>query len=271
MPNKINTSWGKDADWYQGVVTDNDSYQQNVILPNLLRLMTNIPHAPFEGGLKGEKILDVGCGTGFFSKEFAKAGGVVTGVDVGEELLNIARKNVPKGKFIASSAEDMKAVASESVDKAVIVLALQNIADAGTALKECGRILKKDGQLFVVLNHPVLRIPQSSSWGWDPHLNPLPKGEGRVRGIQYRRLDSYLSEKKIKIQMHPGDNPEEHTWSFHRPLQVYFKMLFKAGFVVERLEEWVSHRITPVGTRKEAENRSRAEFPLFLALVATKR
>lgn len=260
MSNKINTSWGKDADWYQGVVTDNDSYQQNVILPNLMRLMTNIPHAPFEGGLKGERILDVGCGTGFFSKEFAKAGGVVTGVDVGKELIAIAKKTVPGVNFLVAPAEDMKAVASESADKAVIVLALQNIADAGTALKECGRILKKDGQLFIVLNHPVLRIPQSSSWGWD-----------EKEKAQYRRLDSYLSEKKIKIQMHPGDSPADHTWSFHRPLQVYFKMLFKAGFVVERLEEWVSHRITPVGTRKEAENRSRAEFPLFLALIGTKR
>jgi ubiquinone/menaquinone biosynthesis C-methylase UbiE len=261
MTKKLNTSWGKEAEWYEEVVQDNDSYQQKVILPNLLRLMEI---------KKGEAVLDVGCGTGFFSKAFALAGGKITGVDVGAELLSTAKKHNPNVDFLVQSAEHMPKVATGTFAKAAVVLALQNIEQAGSALAECFRVLQSEGKLYIVLNHPAFRVPQASSWGWDPHPNPLPTGVDIVSGVQYRRIDRYISEKKVKIQMHPGDDPSAHTWSFHRPLQYYFKLFAKAGFVVERLEEWVSHRNTPTGPRKEAENRARAEFPLFLALVLKK-
>lgn len=71
--------------------------------------------------------------------------------------------------------------------------------------------------------------------------------------------------------MHPGENPSEITWSFHRPLQFYFKFLGKKGLLVERLEEWVSHKETSAGPRKEAENKARSEFPMFMFLQAVKR
>ena len=70
--------------------------------------------------------------------------------------------------------------------------------------------------------------------------------------------------------MHPGDKPWEKTISFHRPLQYYFKALFKNGLAVFRLEEWVSHKTSEEGLKKEAEDRSRHEFPLFLFLEAVK-
>ena len=83
-------------------------------------------------------------------------------------------------------------------------------------------------------------------------------------------MDRYLSESKVGIQMHPGQNPKDVTWSFHRPLQYYFKALGKCGLAVTRLEEWVSHTRTPSGPRAEAENRARAEFPMFLCLEVVK-
>ena len=204
----------------------------------------------------GEKILDVGCGTGFFAAEFSKAGAKVSGIDVGEELLVIARKNAPKAEFKSASAEALP-FGNEIFDKVVFVLALQNMADMKKAVSEAARTLKSGGKIFLVLNHPAFRNPGESSWGWD-----------QEKIVQYRRLDSYISEKKSKIQMHPGDNPSDVTWSFHAPLQYYFKLFNKNGFVVEKLEEWTSHTKTPTGPRAEAENRARAEFPLFLALVA---
>src|SRR3989344_4304285 len=81
--------------------------------------------------------------------------------------------------------------------------------------------------MLVVLNHPAFRVPKESSWGWDP----------AAEGVQYRRVDRYLSESKEKIQTHPSagsgqvpsagsgrvPRPEDYTISFHRPLQFYFK------------------------------------------------
>ncbi len=59
--NKSDTSWNKVANWYDELLkTDPDSYQSKVIAPNLLRIL-NIQ--------KGEKIFDLACGQGYFSKE----------------------------------------------------------------------------------------------------------------------------------------------------------------------------------------------------------
>jgi hypothetical protein len=116
------------------------------------------------------------------------------------------------------------------------------------------RVLKREGRMLFVLNHPCFRIPRQSGWGFDAN-----------RKLQYRRIDSYMSEMKIPIKMHPGSDPNVQTWTFHRPLEVYFKALTENGLVVDRLEEWTSHRSSLPGTTKKMEDRSRNEIPLFLA------
>ena len=60
------------------------------------------------------------------------------------------------------------------------------------------------------------------------------------------------------------------TVSFHRPLQYYVKALAKAGFVIEKLEEWTSLKESTSGPRAKAENDARKEFPLFLYLGVKK-
>ncbi len=259
------TSWGKVANWYNDLLEkDKDSYQKNLILPNTLRLLEL---------KKDERILDLACGQGFFSREFAKLVAKVIGVDVSAELIEIARhlpgeqsrhlegaqKKDVSVEYHVAPADKLTFLQNESIDKAVIILSLQNIENAGGVIKEASRVLKTKGKLFIVLNHPGFRIPKRSSWGWDDSLK-----------TRYRRLDGYLSESKESIQMHPGDKPWEKTISFHRPLQFYFKSLFKNGFLVSKLEEWSSHKISEEGPKKEAEDHARREFPLFLFLEAVK-
>ena len=251
------TSWGKVADWYSDLLEKEEgTYQKELILPNLLRLLEI---------KKGEMILDLACGQGFFSREFLKAGARVIGVDVARELIHLAneltKKELPTAKteFIISSADDLSFIKDKSIDKAVIVLAIQNIENVAGVFKECQRVLKPAGKLFLVLNHPAFRIPKQSSWEWD-----------EKNKSQYRRVDQYLSESKIEIQMHPGDNPLEKTISFHRPLQYYFKLLGKNGFAVDRLEEWNSHKKSQPGPRARAEDKIRKEIPIFMCLEAIK-
>ncbi len=245
------TSWGNVASWYHEMLESGEgTFQKDVILPNLLRLMDI---------QKGQKILDLACGTGFFSREFLAVGASVIGVDVGAELLEIAKKNSDKKiQYIESSADDLHFVLKESVDHIVIVLALQNIENVAGVLKECRRVLKPSGKLFVVLNHPTFRVPKSSDWGWDEE-----------NMIQYRRVDAYLSEKQVKIEMHPGENKNIKTISFHRPLQYYFKMMNKNNLCVTRMEEWISNRVGPKGRKFAASEKARKEIPLFMVLEMT--
>ena len=91
-----------------------------------------------------------------------------------------------------------------------------------------------------------------------------------VEGVQYRRVERYLSELHIPIQMHPGADPREKTLSFHRPLQSYAKALASAGFAIARIEEWNSHKKSQPGPHAKAEDLARKEIPLFLLLEAKK-
>ena len=246
------TGWGKVAGWYDEVLKEEGSYQRDLILPNLLRLMDI---------KRGETVLDLACGQGFFAERFSRLGAKVIGTDIARELIEIAKKNpaLEKAMLTVAPADKMPFVADHSVDKIAIVLALQNIENVKEVFAECARVLKPKGKLFMILNHPAFRVLKESSWGNDPATK-----------VQYRRIDRYLSEARVKVAMHPGNKPGLMTVSFHRPFQFFFKALAKTGFVVSGLEEWSSNKQSQPGPRAEAENRARKEIPLFLYLEATK-
>ena len=252
MHNK-DTSWNAVADWYDDLLADTGSYQQQVILPNLTRLL---------GDVSGKKILDLASGQGFFSHALAQAGAQVVGVEISPELVQYAKKNATKHEqFMVGDAEKLpKEIVSGAFDLCLCVLTLQNIRNLDAVISEASRALVSRGRFFIVLNHPAFRIPKHSAWGFDDD-----------RKLQYRRLDGYLSESQENIAMHPGTQGSPETSSFHRPLQVYFKSFGKHGFVVERLEEWISHKESSPGPRKTAEDRARKEFPLFLFLGLCKK
>ncbi len=250
-PKATSTSWSSVARWYDETVEQKGSYQQDLILPNLLRLMDI---------KKGEKVLDLACGQGLFSREFHKAGASVVGADISKELVEIAKKKSPRDiTYEVAPADSLPFLTNESVDSAVIVLALQNIENMNGSLGECARVLKSSGRLYLVLNHPCFRIPKESSWDFDEKAN-----------VQYRRVDRYLSALKSEIDMNPGGSSRVKTISFHRPLQSYTKALGKHGFAITRLEEWNSPKKSQKGPRAEAEDRARAEIPLFLTVEAKK-
>lgn len=249
------TSWGKVADWYDHLLEGGEgTYQKDVILPNLIRLVD--PQ-------KDEYIIDIACGQGFFSRILTEKGAKVTGTDISSELIDFAKKNSLENiSYKVASADKLSFAENDSYDKALIILALQNIENIQGVLQESFRVLKPNGSLHIVLNHPTFRIPSRSEWVWDEKTN-----------TQFRRLDAYMSEKTGQIDMLPGEkdaNKKKFTVSFHRPLQVYFKALNKAGFAVTRLEEWISNKKSQSGPRSTEEDRIRKEIPMFLYIEAKK-
>ena len=249
----IDTSWNKVASWYDELLnTDSDSYQSKVIAPNLLRILDL---------KKGEVVYDLACGQGYFSNIFYKAGAQVIASDLSKKLIEVATKNYPKGiKFYNSKADRAQFLKDSSVDTVVIILAIQNIENVNEVLNESKRILKKNGRIVMVLNHPTFRVPKGSDWYFE-------------NGVQYRKVGQYLSESKISIDMTPGEkNPHKKikTISFHRPLQYYVKLLSKNGFAITRLEEWISHKKSQSGPRQKAEDIARKEIPIFMCLEIKK-
>lgn len=244
------TSWGSVADWYAEHLMGDDTYHAKVVAPNLLRVLN----------LHKGSVLDLACGEGYFTRLIADEGAKVTGADISQELIDAARAQDSVNLYVATPAEDLHMFANNSFDAVTCVLALQNMERIEPVFKEVARVVKTGGRFVFVINHPAFRIPKRSEWGFDERSN-----------TQYRRLDGYLSASRAEIDMAPGKHgSKKTTYSFHRSLQDYFKALRTAGFAVARLEEWISHKESQSGPRKEAEDTARKEFPLFMMLEATK-
>lgn len=249
MTMKTTTSWGPIADWYEEHLEGEDTYHAKVIVPNLLRVLEP------ESGLR---VLDLACGEGSVTEMIAASGADVTGADISKELIEKAKARGGSVTYHVTPAESLAFAKAGSFDAVTCVLALQNMESLEPVFCEVARVLVPGGRFIFVLNHPILRIPKRSSWGFD---------EGK--GVQYRRLDGYYLPSREKMLAHPGDPKSEHTWSFQRSLEEHFKALFKAGFAVTGFEEWISHKTSEKGPRQKAEDRARKEFPLFLMIVAT--
>lgn len=253
--NTTSTSWGGVASWYDThLEKSGDTYHEKVVYPNLLRIL---------GAMHGKRILDLACGQGQFSRLLESNGASVVGVDLGKELIALAEKHGGKQSTIvyhATPSHDLYMLKDASFDVVVCILALQNIEKLQETLKEVSRVLVSGGRFIAVLNHPVFRNPRKTKWGYD-----------EAEKLQYRRIDEYMSESHVKIDMTPGSaSHKKFTVSFHRPLQVYMKALFKHGFLISRFEEWVSHKESEPGPKKSIEDNSRKEIPLFLCVEACK-
>lgn len=248
---KQNTSWGKVASWYDKIVGNTGHYyHEHVIFPQLKKIL--IPK-------NGDKILDIGCGQGVYAKLLSPSISYV-GIDLAKELIAKARladRSRSHEYYVADATKPLP-VAESSFDYALSILALQNMRDPQAALLNMVKALKPGGLLIFVLNHPAFRIPRQSSWGID-----------EASKLEYRRINRYLTPLEIPINAHPGQKNSPVTWSYHHPISYYVQSITNAGCVVTGLEEWVSDKESE-GKAKKMENRARAEFPLFLTIVAKK-
>jgi ubiquinone/menaquinone biosynthesis C-methylase UbiE len=146
------TSWGGVADWYDAYLEGTQqSYQETVIAPNLLRLV-----AP----KKGMQLLDLACGQGYFSRLFQKEGALVVGADIAPELVAYAKAHSTGITYHATPAHKLGFAQGETFDVITVVLAIQNITNMQEVLHEMWRVLKPGGKAFLVLNHPTFRVPQ---------------------------------------------------------------------------------------------------------------
>ncbi len=241
-----NTSWEQSGKWYNKIVgTRGHYFHENLILPNVLRLL-NLE--------KNSTLLDIGCGQGILAKKIPPTI-EYTGIDLAKNLINYAGQSDKNRKHIYYIADATKPIPSgnRNYSHAAAILALQNIENAASAIQQVSYCLQNKGKFIIVLNHPCFRIPRQSGWGI---------GENQ---IQYRYINRYMSPLKIPINMHPGKNQSELTWSFHQPLSYYIQSLKANGFLVDSIEEWVSNK-TSKGPAAGMENLARSEIPLFLAI-----
>ncbi len=245
--------WDQVASWYDKLVGDEGSdYHRNVILPAAMRLLDP---------KRQERILDLCCGQGVFSRLLLEKKAEVVGVDASPKLIEAARSrsNNPKVKFLIADACVNSGWADGKFDAAACLMAVHDVEAIDKMFLNLGQALKPGGRAVLVFMHPCFRIPRQSHWGWDEE-----------KKIQYRRLDRYGVALPIPIATHPGRSTGEQTWFYHRPLAAYLNALGGGGLAVTGCEELYSHRRSQAGPRSRAEHRAAEEFPVFMALKVVK-
>jgi 2-polyprenyl-6-hydroxyphenyl methylase/3-demethylubiquinone-9 3-methyltransferase len=131
-------------------------------------------------GLAGKKVLDVGCGGGLLSEGMAERGAQVTGIDLSEKALGVARLHLlESGRSVDYrhiSAESLAAEMPGSFDVVTCLEMLEHVPDPASTVAACAKLVKPGGQVFLsTLN----RNPKSyllAVIGAEYLLQMLPKG-----------------------------------------------------------------------------------------------
>jgi demethylmenaquinone methyltransferase/2-methoxy-6-polyprenyl-1,4-benzoquinol methylase len=103
----------------------------------------------------GERVLDLGAGTGVSTEELARSGALVTGVDISQGMLRAGKKVRPDASLLAGDALALP-FADATFDAVTISFALRNVHDVDAALREMARVTKPGGRIVVCeFSHPT--------------------------------------------------------------------------------------------------------------------
>lgn len=167
-------------------------------------------------GLHGERILDLGCGYGWYTDYFRSVGGDAVGVDGADAMIGIAQKKYPKCTFRSVDITKPLPFESGSFDIVFCNQVLMDLENVESVLAECFRLLKRGGVFYFSVVHPAF---YNGTW---------EKGDGGVSG---KLITSYLTQETLTNRFWGT------TQHFHRPLSYYLNAAADAGFVLRRTEE----------------------------------
>ena len=177
------------------------------------------------GDVQGKRVLDAGCGGGFYSLWMAEKGANVTGIDGSKEMIRIATKKASKRKldvvFLVGDVSDMR-IEDDTFDVILSTLVLMDIKNLDKAADELVRVTKCDGDLVISVSHPILT---AGHWV-------------RESGLKlYRELDDYFVEITLTHRWETENKERISLDYYHRPLQAYVKPFLERECVLTNLVE----------------------------------
>lgn len=130
--------------------------------------------------IKGKSILDVGCGGGILSESLAKEGALVTGIDRGEKVLQIAKLHAKESgikiNYQHTNIEDFHKGTKEKFDVITCLEMLEHVPDPNSIINVCSMLLKPGGKVFFSTINKNLKAFLFAIVGAEYILNLLPKG-----------------------------------------------------------------------------------------------
>jgi SAM-dependent methyltransferase len=123
---------------------------------------------------RGERVLDLGCGTGRFVAALRDAGADAVGVELAETALRRARANVPGADLRLVEPDGSLPLEHGSVDLVWCSEVLEHVADTEHVLLEVRRVLRPGGRLLVTVPfHGRVKAALIGLLRFDQHFDPL--------------------------------------------------------------------------------------------------
>lgn len=219
--------WEQNARWWDEKVGEGDPFQRDLVLPATERLLDTQP---------GQRVLDLACGNGLFSRRLAARGARVVACDFSPTFLDLARArtrehadHIEYRQIDLTKQEQILRLGEREFDAAVCGMALMDMSAIEPLLESLAVLLKPGGCFVFSVLHPCFNTTATTILAeQEDHAGVFRT----LHSVRVRRYLGLVPEKGIGI---PGQ-PSLHYY-FHRPLSVLFSACFPVGFVLTGLEE----------------------------------
>ena len=181
------------------------------------------------GGLKGKTVIDVGCGGGILAESMVTKGATVTGIDMGEAPLKVAKLhglecgvNV---EYLQITAEAMADQHPARFDVVTCMEMLEHVPDPSSVIAACAQLVKPGGMVFF---STINRNPKSYLFaivGAEYLLRLLPKGtHDYAKFIRPSEMEGWARHAGLKMHDLTGMtyNPLTQQYKLGRDLDVNY-------------------------------------------------
>lgn len=161
--------------------------------------------------LEGKRVLDVGCGGGILSESMHFKGADVTGIDLGEKAINVAKlhqlESGAKVNYQYMAVEQLAAEQPASFDIVTCMEMLEHVPDPAAIVVACAKLVKPGGSVFF---STINRNPKAyllAVIGAEYVLNMLPKGtHDYAKFIKPSELSSWARYAQLNVGNMRGMN-----------------------------------------------------------------
>ncbi len=181
--------------------------------------------------LPGKDAIDIGCGGGLLSEGMARRGARVTGIDLGEAPLAVARLHAEREgvevEYLNTSAEEIAAERPAAYDLVTCLEMLEHVPDPAAVVQACAQLVRPGGQVFF---STINRNPKSFLFaivGAEYVLRLLPRGTHEYgKLIRPSELAGWCRAAGLDVRETTGMtyNPLTQVYRLNRDVSVNYLM-----------------------------------------------